>query len=77
MNFNKGRQVGFIAQEVEGVLPEAVIKDEKDYYRVAYSEMAPLLVEAIKARQREIDGLKKLVCLNHPNAEICKNEVKK
>jgi len=68
--------VGFIAQELERVLPEAVTKDEKGYYRVAYSEVAPLLVEAIKEQQREIDGLKNLVCLDHPSAEICKREVK-
>jgi len=67
--------VGFIAQELERVLPEAVTKDEKGY-RVAYSEVVPLLVEAIKEQQREIDGLKNLVCLDHPSAEICKREVK-
>ena len=57
INFNSGRQVGFIAQEVEKVLPEAVTKDEKGSYRLAYSAVVPLLVEAIKQQQQTITEL--------------------
>jgi hypothetical protein len=55
LNFNKGRQVGFIAQEVERVLPEVVFKDERGMYTMAYSSVVPLLVEAIKQQQRSAE----------------------
>ena len=58
MNFAKGRKVGFIAQEVERVLPEAVAKDNRGYYTVAYSSVTPLLVEAIKEQQQTVEKLK-------------------
>ncbi len=57
VNFNKGRQVGFIAQELAEVLPEVVTKDEQGY-RVAYSSVVPVLAEAIKEQQETIAGLK-------------------
>jgi hypothetical protein len=59
MNFGKGRRVGFIAQEVEGVLPEAVVKDERGVYTVAYASVTPLLVEAIKEQQKAVEQLKR------------------
>ena len=57
VNFNKGRQVGFIAQELAEVLPEVVTKDEQGY-RVAYSSVVPVLAEAIKEQQQTIAQLK-------------------
>jgi hypothetical protein len=50
------RQVGVIAQEVESVLPEAVIQGE--YKSVAYGNMIGLLIEAIKELNQEISVLK-------------------
>ena len=58
MNFAKGRKVGFIAQEVERVFPEAVAKDDRGFYTVAYSSVTPLLVEAIKQQQKTVEQLK-------------------
>jgi hypothetical protein len=68
-------QVGVIAQEVESVLPEAVVaapfdlvKDEfgveksssgENYLTVRYEKLIPLLIEAIKDQQKQIDELKK------------------
>ncbi|MBI2844639.1 MAG: tail fiber domain-containing protein [Armatimonadetes bacterium] len=60
-NFPEGRHIGFIGQEVEKVLPEAVSKDNKGFRSVSYDSIIPVLVEAIKEQQREIDELKKLV----------------
>ncbi|MBC7527510.1 MAG: tail fiber domain-containing protein, partial [Chthonomonadaceae bacterium] len=48
MNFSEGKQVGLIAQEVEKVLPELVITDGNGYKSVAYVNLIPVLVEAIK-----------------------------
>jgi len=54
------RQTGVIAQEVEKVLPEAVITadDEMQTKSVAYGNMVGLLIEAIKEQQIQIDDLK-------------------
>jgi len=44
--------VGVVAQEVEAVLPEAVTTDEAGYKQVAYHELIPLLIEAIKEEDK-------------------------
>ena len=59
-NFQQGRQMGLLAQNVEKIIPEAV--SEMDGYKgVDYARLVPLLVESIKAQQQQIDELKKLV----------------
>lgn len=40
--------LGFIAQEVDKVIPEAVCKTNPDAWAVDYSKIVPVLVEAIK-----------------------------
>ena len=56
---DSSRQFGFIAQEVETYLPEAVIlSGSKDYKTVKYSEITSVLVEAIKEQQQMIEDLK-------------------
>src|SRR5262249_41125077 len=59
--FADARQIGFIAQEVQQVLPEVVSKGADGYLSVDYGRVTPLLVEAIKAQQLEIDALQKQV----------------
>jgi|GEM_PF-4934856 len=53
-------QIGFIAQEVEAVLPELVSTDEEGFKSVAYANAVPVLVEAIKEQQQQIAELKDL-----------------
>jgi hypothetical protein len=48
-NFPAGRQLGFIAQEVQTVLPEVVSTDDAGYKAVSYQSIVPVLVEAVKA----------------------------
>ena len=55
------QQIGFIAQEVEKVFPQLVKTYEKGMKSVAYSNMVPVLLEAIKEQQKQIDELKKMV----------------
>ena len=55
---NKRKRAGFIAQELEGIFPEAVYTLPNGKKAIAYSEIIPLLVEAIKEQQNEIDELK-------------------
>lgn len=50
------RQTGVIAQDVQKVLPEAVI-DSGEHLAVAYGNMVGLLIEAIKQQQVQIDEL--------------------
>jgi hypothetical protein len=52
-DFSKGRQIGFIAQEVEKVLPELVHTASDGYKSVAYQNVVPVLVEAVKAQQKQ------------------------
>lgn len=59
--FSESRSLGFIAQEVEQVLPEVVQteKTPEGYKSVQYDKVVALLVEAIKEQQRQIQILKK------------------
>jgi hypothetical protein len=57
MNFSEGRQIGFVAQEVEKILPELVTTDANGYKSVAYANVVPVLVEAVKTQQKKIDTL--------------------
>lgn len=61
MGFSQQQQTGFIAQEVEAVLPGIVFTDNNGYKAVDYPKIIPVLTEAIKAQQKEIEELKRLV----------------
>ena len=60
-NFDNRTHSGFIAQEVEKVLPEAVQTGDDGYKSIAYYEIIPSLVEALKEQQTIIDELQKEV----------------
>jgi len=51
IGFDKSRQIGLIAQEVEGVIPELVSTDNKGYKSLSYNKLLPVLIEAIKEQQ--------------------------
>ena len=70
----KGKnQIGLIAQEVEEIVPEVVntIEDSlgelSDIKVVNYSALVPVLIEAIKEQQQEIERLKELA---HPKCGL-------
>ena len=68
-------EAGVLAQEVQAVLPEAVeiapfdydwkkpnkSKSGEEYLTVKYEKLVPLLIEAIKEQQQQIEALKKQV----------------
>jgi hypothetical protein len=73
LGYKKQNEVGVIAQDVEKVLPEAVkpapfdimlfenteiSKSGKNYKTVQYEKLVPLLIEAIKELNKEIQQLK-------------------
>ena len=55
---NKGSDIGVIAQEIEEVLPEVVQTRESGYKAVNYDKIVPLLIEAIKEQQKQINDLR-------------------
>merc|ERR1711988_1494591 len=50
--------IGFIAQEIEEVLPELVMSNSTGYRSVSYYGVIPLLVECVREQQREIGVLR-------------------
>jgi len=50
-----GTQIGLIAQEVEGVLPELVSTDSDGYKSIAYGQLSAVLIEAVKEQQQIIE----------------------
>jgi hypothetical protein len=52
--FDDKEQMGFIAQEVEKVLPQLVTTDEKGYKTVNYIQVIPLLTEAVKEQEQKM-----------------------
>lgn len=54
----KRRFCGLIAQDVEKVLPEAIVKKHDDKLRVLYNNLSGLFVECFKELYREIDTLR-------------------
>ncbi len=59
---DKDHKLGFLAQDLRKVIPEVVVGDEsKETLTVNYIEIIPVLVNAIKQQQAQIDDLKKEV----------------
>ena len=52
-----GNDIGVIAQEIEKVIPQAVIDRETGYKAVNYEKIVPLLIEAIKELSAKIERL--------------------
>lgn len=60
-HFANGRQIGFLAQEVEKILPELVTTDRNGVKSVAYANIVPVLVEAMKQQQAQITTQQKQI----------------
>ena len=53
------REVGLIAQDVEKIFPEITYTNKQDGMKgINYAQFTPILIEAIKEQQKEIDALK-------------------
>lgn len=53
------QEIGLIAQEVETVLPSIVLTDPEGKKLINYTALIPLLIDAVKELQKEVDELKK------------------
>lgn len=61
LGYEKKREIGVSAQEIQSVLPEIVVQapiDEK-YLTVKYEKLAPFFIEVLKEQQTQINDLKK------------------
>ncbi len=85
------RDIGLAAEEVEMVEPLLTFRNGKgEVEGVRYNQLSAIFINAFKEQQslieqqkkqidqqrNEIYGLKKLVCLDHPKAEICEQATK-
>ncbi|MBI5218117.1 MAG: tail fiber domain-containing protein [Bacteroidia bacterium] len=72
--FSNEKQIGFIAQDIEKVYPEVVITDNSGYKSVDYPRLTPILVEAIKEQQKQMDTLQKENSLLKSDNTLLKND---
>lgn len=56
-HFSDRRDLGFLAQEVEAVLPELVYDDADGFKHVAYARFAPVLAAALGALSTKHEDL--------------------
>ena len=83
---SEGEHVGFGAQAVQKIIPEAVTKDDKGYLLVNNDPIMWTMLNAIKEQQTQIEqqrneiaqqqqqiaDLRSLVCRSHRRSSICK-----
>ncbi len=65
-----GTRIGFIAQEMEEVVPEVVVKDDKDNYGMRYTELIPVLTKGMQEQQAIIEELEQKIDLLTENNKI-------
>jgi hypothetical protein len=56
-NFSEGKQLGFIAQEMQEAFPELVSEDKEGYLSVNYTGLIPVLTEAVKDLNNKNEAL--------------------
>src|SRR5215471_2554324 len=76
---SEGEYVGFSAQAVQRVIPEAVTKNDQGYLLVNNDPILWTMLNAIKEQQaqiekqqKQIDELKKVACRSHAKARVCR-----
>lgn len=61
VGIDHSKQLGVSAQEVRKVLPEIVSEGSDGYLSVDYGKLSPVIIEAIKMQQKEIEDLKSTI----------------
>src|SRR6266705_2604187 len=76
---SEGESIGFSAQAVQKIVPEAVIKNDKGYLLINNDPIIWTMLNAIKEQQSQIErqekqikSLTKLVCRSRRRASVCK-----
>ena len=77
MKFDDRNHIGFLAQDLEEVLPQVVFTadDEMKTKSVAYADVVPVLVEAIKEQQGQIEQQNGLIESQQKQLNILKQEL--
>jgi hypothetical protein len=60
LNFPQGSQIGVIAQDVEKILPQ-IVYTGPDGYKSVSEKLTPVLIEAIKEQQKQIESYKSVI----------------
>ena len=73
--FTREKQIGFVAQEVEKIMPELVYTDKDGWKTMSYDRVTALLVEAVKELKVQSDAKitsleKKSMSLEKENLEL-------
>lgn len=55
----KGRSMGFVAQDVEGILPQMVKKQDNGYLSLDYTQLHALEVSALQSHEKRIEELER------------------
>ena len=58
MNRASDEEIGLLAQEVESILPGAVLTDDNGSKLINYNALIPVLIDAVKALQTEVEAVK-------------------
>lgn len=77
IEFGGQRQAGVLAQELKEVLPEAVVTDDNGYFAVRYTNIIPLLIEALKEEKSKRESLEdEVMSLKEENKTLQKRLAK-
>jgi hypothetical protein len=60
-NFGSGRQLGWLAHEVEAVAPELVSRDAEGFMHVSYAHASALVAQAVRELAEEVQSLRSQV----------------
>ncbi len=71
--FLETKEYGLIAQEVESVIPEAVVTMQDSTKAISYTSLIPVLIEAMKEQQAQIENLSVLVNYLEKELKLLKN----
>ena len=66
------KEIGFIAQEVEEVLPDVVMEDEEGNKLINYTAFTPVMAQSIKELAEEVEKLKETMELLKEENELLK-----
>ena len=55
MNVDGDQKIGVLAQDVQKVFPELVTKGDNEMLAVNYQGLVPVLINALKEQQKEIE----------------------
>jgi len=61
LDLEEGDDIGLLAQDVAKIVPEVVGQSSDGYYNISYDKLVPVLIEAIKEQQKQIDSLREMI----------------